>query len=775
MRQTLLSDPGEQSADPRQMLQQFLYFLWRRWKFVLTVTAAILLVAEVWLAMQTPLYSASTQIIFDPTNEKLPSADGTSQSVLDSLTLDNQIVIVKSTALLRRVVEKEHLIDDPEFGSRIIQGSTWLDVARSNFERATQAVAPYVAYFGRGAGAVFERGAKAVESHFASGVEATFGSAIERVGQSAVQADQDKDGAAKSEGGGLDEVETSVAALAKAVTAKRVGEADVISVGVTAARPARAARLANAVAEAYLVDPLYARLDAVLRESGWLNERLPVLRARLRESEEAVVAFRAQHNLVDGGQNVSPDQAQMAQLSARLVAARLDVAEKKTKVDLLQTIEAQGGSAEVLPEIMNSPLLASLRVQLGDVSLREAGLAARFGEGNQEVVKARAERASIQRAIAAQLPVVAQNVRNQYALALAQQESIEKILHSATGETNLASKTAIELHELEEEASVNRRLFEDFLKRISIIHELSGDQARLARIIVPAIPPKVASFPKKIQVMSAALAAGLALGLGGAWAREQINGGFITTREAEKQLGLPLLVSIGRASARETARAMPRHIRLNPLTRLSETVRTLRVGIQMTETEKSPKVVQVTSALPGEGKTTTSLMLATSFSVSGLKTLIIDADLRNPSVSRYFGLHKEVGLGDLLLDQTGAESAIHFNDAHGLWVLPAGANSQRVGDLLTFDRVRKLIEHYRSTFDCVVLDTPPVGQVVDARIISNVVDKTIFVVKWRATGKEMVRESIKLLPDQGKIAGVVFNFVDERLAKRYGDSRYFNS
>jgi polysaccharide biosynthesis transport protein len=775
MRQTLLSDPQEPSADPRQMLQQFFYFLWRRWKFVLNVTAMILLVAEVWLATQTPLYSGSTQIIFDPTNEKLASADSTSQAALDSLTLDNQIAIVKSTALLRRVVEKEHLIDDPEFGSRIVQGSTWLEVAKSNFERATQAVAPYVAYFGRGASAVLERAAKAVESHSASGVEATFGPAIERVGQSAIQADQDKDGAAKREGGGLDKVETSVAALAKAVTAKRVGEADVISVSVTAAEPARAARLANAVAEAYLVDPLYARLDAGLRESGWLNERLPVLRQRLRESEEAVVAFRAENNLVDGGQNVSPDQAQMAQLSARLVAARVDVAEKKAKVDLLQTIEAQGGSAEVLPEIMNSPLLASLRVQLGDVSLREAGLAARLGEGNPEVVKARAERASIQRAIAAQLPVVAQNVRNQYALALAQQESIEKILHNATGETNLASKTAIELHELEEEASVNRRLFEDFLKRISIIHELSGDQVRLGRILVPAISPEVASFPRKTVVMSAALAIGLALGLGGAWAREQIHGGFITTREAEKQLGLPLLVSIGRASARETAMGMPRHVRSNPLSPLSEAVRTLRISIQMTEIEESPKVVQVTSALPGEGKTTTSLMLATSFSVSGLKTLIIDADLRNPSVSRYFGLHNKAGLSDLLQDQTGAESALCFNDAHGLWVLPAGANSQRSGDLLTFDRVRKLIERYRSIFDCVVLDTPPVGQVVDARIISDVVDKTIFVVKWRATNRDMVRENIKLMRDQGKIAGVVFNFVDERLAKRYGDSRYFNS
>ena len=442
-RQTLLADRREQSADPRQILQQIVYFLWRRWKFILIVTVAALVTAEVWLAMQTPLYSASTQIIFDPTNEKLASGDGTSQSTINSLTLDNQIAIVKSTALLRRVVEKENLVDDPEFGARPVQGSAWVGASGAYFERAAQAVRNYLAYFGRGAaGSAFERAAEAVDYYFGR-VEAVFGRALEAAGRSAGQSDQDKAGAAKPEpveASVSDMVEASVAALARAVTAKRVGEADVISVSVASADAARAARLANAVAEAYLVDPLYARLDAGQRESSWLNERLPALRDRLRESEEAVVAFRAAHNLVDGGKNVSLDQEQMAQLNARLVAARTDVAEKKAKVDLLQSLEAQGGDAQGLPEVMNSGLLASLRTQLGEISLREAGLAARLGESNPEVVKARAERADIKRAITAELRAVAQNVRNQYSLALAEEDSIERILHDATGETNLPAR-----------------------------------------------------------------------------------------------------------------------------------------------------------------------------------------------------------------------------------------------------------------------------------------------------------------------------------------------
>ena len=153
----------------------------------------------------------------------------------------------------------------------------------------------------------------------------------------------------------LDDLAATVDALRWALTVKRGREGDVLSVSVTSTDPARAARIANAVAEDALVDPLYARLDAGRREFGWLNERLPIeLRERLRESEEAVVAFRAAHNLVDGGQNVSLDQEQMAQLNTRLVTARANAAEKKAEVDLLQKLEAEGTLAKGLPEESNS-------------------------------------------------------------------------------------------------------------------------------------------------------------------------------------------------------------------------------------------------------------------------------------------------------------------------------------------------------------------------------------------------------------------------------------
>jgi succinoglycan biosynthesis transport protein ExoP len=783
IRQTLLT---ERSADLRDAIHSVLYFLWRRWKFVLAVAAIALLVAEVWLATQPPSYTASAQVIIDPIGEKVDGADATSQSTLDSLTLDNQIAIVRSTELLRRVVEKENLVDDPEFGARPSQRLSWLGSLKSNLAHAIEAagqsavqavdgleapVPPQLVAKRTSEKGIVERAVEIIRFHFAG--------AVRTVGQFAIGTAKGLAGAARAEATvsivGFDKVAATTGLLAQATTAKRVGAADVISIIVISTDPTRAAQLANAVAEAYLLDPLYARLEAGQREAGWLNERLPDLRARLRESEEAVVAFREAHNLVEGEQNITLSQEQVAKLNARLVAAHVDAAEAKNKVDLLQNLETRGGDAGDLPGAINSPLISGLRTQLADVSLREAGLAARLGEANPEVVKLRAERAREQSAIAAEVRTVGENVRNQYFLALAQEQSLKEILGEATAQSNLANKTSVELHDLEETATVNRRLFEEFLKRSSSIHELSGDQARLGRIIAPATPPATSSSPRKLVILPIAALLGLALGVGGAWAKEVLDAGFTTSREAEELLGLPLLGSIIRIAPRASlisgcTAAFPRSSKPNP--RLSEAVRTLGMSIQMLEVERPPKVVQVTSALPGEGKTTTSIMLATSFSEAGLKTLIMDTDLRNPSVSRYFRFDNDAGLVDLLLDPSKAEEAVHFNATHGLWVLPAGVDCENLSNLLTFDRLRRLIERYRNIFDCVVVDSPPVGPVVDARLISNIVDKVVFVVKWGKTHRNTVYQNVKLLPDRSKIAGLVFNFVDERRAKRYGASGY---
>ena len=210
-----------------------------------------------------------------------------------------------------------------------------------------------------------------------------------------------------------------------------------------------------------------------------------------------------------------------------------------------------------------------------------------------------------------------------------------------------------------------------------------------------------------------------------------------------------------------------------PLSPFSEAMRTLRSSIHMSDVDQPPKVIHVTSARPGEGKTTIAVSLAISAASAGLKVVLVDADLRHPAASRFFKLEEEKGLVDLLIGATTADSVSAFYKDLKLMVIPAGSKSLNPPDVLGSERMKALISHLRETFDYVVLDTPPVGPVVDSVIVANLADKTIFVVQWASTPRELVETSIQQLSTHKRVAGVVFNSVNQDRAKKYGGEYYY--
>ena len=201
-------------------------------------------------------------------------------------------------------------------------------------------------------------------------------------------------------------------------------------------------------------------------------------------------------------------------------------------------------------------------------------------------------------------------------------------------------------------------------------------------------------------------------------------------------------------------------------------MRTLRSGIHMSDVDQPPKVIHVTSARPSEGKTTIAMSLAISAALAGLKVVLVDADLRHPAVSRFFKLEKEKGLVDLLLGATTIDDVLKVRQDLNLMVIPAGSKSLNPPDVLGSERMKALISRLRETFDYVVLDTPPVGPVVDPVIVANLADKTIFVVQWASTPRELVETSIQQVSAHKRVAGVVFNSVNQDRAKKYGGEYY---
>ena len=482
-------------------LREALNFVWRRWKFIAVIAMLFLLIGALYVARQTPLYTATTQLLLDRSREKAAGQDAVLSDVaLDATAVESQFAIIRSSTLLIKVVEKERLVNDPEFGFVPSGSGSGLLAAISSF-------------FGRSARLA---------------VLPSTGSNSSRSGLNSASP----------------ETIATANNLQGAVNASQAGQAYVLNVSFTSADPNKAARLANAVADAYVVDKLDARFEAAKRASSWLADRLVDLRKQLRASEEAVAQFRVDNDLVQAGAGATLNQEQLAQLNGRLVGARGDTAEKKSRLDLLQRIQAGGGNISALPDMMNSGSIADLRKQEDDLSRQVADLLTRYTDRHPSVVNLRAQLADVHRAITAEIVRLTSNIKNEYELAKAREEGLEKTLRDATGQNDLDNSKAITLRELERTAAVDKNLFEDFLQRAKVTEEQATFETRNSRVISAAQAPGAPSSPKTGLILAISLAFGLFAGAGGAYIVELLNNGFTTPRQVEELLEVPLLASI---------------------------------------------------------------------------------------------------------------------------------------------------------------------------------------------------------------------------------------
>ena len=699
------AEPAERKID----LRQYLNFVWRNWLFIASVTAFALLVGVTYLMRATPLYTAATQVLLEQ-SEKVPGSDTVVNDGRNSYSyLENQLAILRSDSLLRRVAIKE--------------------------------LAP----------------ARTQDSQVAAQNEQSDPASEEKA------------------------IVAGINRLRGALAVSRSGQAQVFNIAITWDDPVRAAQLANAVADAYVTDQLDARLESAKRASGWLSDRLIELRRQLRDSEDTVATFRQTHGLTRVGPTVALNDQQLADLNSKLIAARTEVAEKKARVNFLAELSAGKKTLDSLPDSLSSEgsLIGTLRGKLADASQRAADLLARYNSRHPAVVNVEAEKRDIERSMAAEAKRMAETMKSDYALAQARLNAVEQSMRQATGQGELDNDDAVKLRELERTAAVNKTLFEEFLQKAKITDEQATFRARDVRVIMPA-QPGGQSFPDPRRTLLIALFAGLGLGVGGALAMEMLKAGFTTPREVEEAVGIPVLASVHRLTKSQLVKngktiPVPFYQLHYPLSPFSEAMRTLRSGIHMTDVDQPPKVIQVTSARPGEGKTTVAVSLAISAASAGLKVVLVDADLRHPATSRFFKLEQENGLVDVLLGATTADNALRLHNDLNLNVIPAGSKSLNPPDVLGSERMKMLISRLRESFDYVVVDSPPVGPVVDPVIVANLVDKTIFVVQWASTPRELIETTLQQVSIHKRAAGVVFNFVNKNHAKKYGGQHYYAS
>ena len=564
------------------------------------------------------------------------------------------------------------------------------------------------------------------------------------------------------------------------VTVSQVKRSQVINIAVETQDPKLAAIIANEVADQYIVGQLQAKFDATKKATDWLNDQLGDLKQKLENSERAVENYRKNHNLVEVSKGTGVTQQQLSEINSQLISARAQRAEAEAKYQQVESITRNGQDIDSVAEVLNSGLISSLRGQEAEVQRKYSEMLVEYGARHPKMIQMQAELADIKAKIDTEVKKIAAGLRHSLDVARARENSLASSLQQMESKTAGNSQAEVELRALEREATANKVLFETFLGRFKETASTQGIEQADARVISFAEVPLGASFPKKNLMITVSILGALFFAIFLAFVLEILNPGI---RSPEQVSQLFNLTTLG---------IVPKTVNINipvlqyllekPQSALAEALNTLRISLSLLNPDSDVKSVLISSALPSEGKSTLASLLSRHSAAAGKKVVLVDADLRRPTIAKMFDLDKKtLGLTDLLMNHTLTLTDVLVKDsATGLSILTRGhAAFLNPSDLFASQRMKALLEQLKQEFDLVIVDSAPIMAVPDSRILAGLVDKILFVVNWDTTPKKVVATALHIFAKDGhnNLAGIVLQKVNLEQYGRYGygDSGYYYS
>jgi len=578
----------------------------------------------------------------------------------------------------------------------------------------------------------------------------------------------------------------------KNVSVLRQGLTYAINVSYTSPDPSVSSETANMILQQYLLNQIGTQGQATEQASGWLAQKLTGLRTDVVTAEAAVQQYRSSHGLLEGTSanatglaDQTLTQQEISGLNAQLAQARADSAEASAKLANAERQAAGGVNGDgVGADAASGSVIGSLRSQRAQITGQLADLTSRYGEKYPGLIALKEQLNDINTQISQESDRVISSLRSQASVAAQRVSSLQGSLGASRSTLASTSAASVKLAELERNADSARQVYQSFLDRYRQTAAQQGLDVSNDKIIAYAVPPLTASFPKKPLFMAAGLIAGIMLGVGVAFLFELLERGLRTSEDVERYLKLKALASIPDLSStlrrRDQAREIwpPDYLAKAPLSRFTETFRSLLTSLSLSAGEGEGKVIALCSTLPGEGKTTSTICLARTAGMAGLKVLVVDCDLRRGELSKLLFGERKVGVVEVLSGQANvADAMLPDPTVKGVYYLSSLAGEPGAPDVLATNAIDTMFDQVRSAFDLVLIDTAPVLALAETRVIARKADSVVFIVRWAETAMQNARRAVVDLVDSGaNVAGVALSQVDVRKAARagYGEAMYYS-
>ena len=566
----------------------------------------------------------------------------------------------------------------------------------------------------------------------------------------------------------------------------------IVEIMCSSANPRMAADFADGLAAEYIDYNLEALWQTAQRTSDWLTRQLDGLRKKLEQSENQLQAYTRDSGLVFTGTDQNIDDEQLRQIQKQLSDAQADRIAKESAYEVASTTPA-----EALPQVLDNGRLADYQSKLADLRRTLAELSSVYTPAYYKVAQVQAQINELEATLRRERSNIMSRIQSEYHAASRRERLLSTAYSAQLQKASEQARKAIYYSILKREVETNRQVYDQLLQKTKQIGIGSAMQTNNVRIVDAAEIPKRPSKPDLLRNSLAGLASGLALALGFVFAGEFINRSLRAPGEAPVHLRVPELGVIPSRSSVSEQTLLPSVISVKPNgsvalqkqrlelvtwqdrpSLLAEAYRNALTSLLATNGKGRPRVIMITSSAHGEGKSTTVSNLGIALAEINQRVLLIDADMRKPHLHDIFDLPNTWGLSDLLrekssLSECPVEALARKSHIDGLSVLPSGPGTVSITNLLYSSRMSELIERARVEFDVTIIDTPPMSYLSDARVLGQLADGVILVIRAAKTTRDEARAAKERLVDDGiRVLGTILNGWDLKSKTRYGYTGY---